>query len=112
MKEYKFQVEAYRKKTSHIQDADDLAFRRMLDICYMTEKPLPLDIEEVAKLVGLDLDIVEPVLMEFFYVAEDGWHNLGAEKQIEKWRKVSEKNRRNIANRWEKKVVANKSDQE
>jgi uncharacterized protein YdaU (DUF1376 family) len=48
------------------------------------------------------LDIIEPVLMEFFYVAEDGWHNLGAEKQIDAWRKVREKNVRNIAKRWAK----------
>lgn len=112
MKEYKFYAESYRKKTFHLQDADDLALRRMLDICYLTEKPLPLDIEEVAKLVGLDLDIVEPVLMEFFYVAEDGWHNLGAEKQIAAWHKVRDRNVRNIAKRWEKKSIANKSDQE
>lgn len=106
MKEYKFYVEAYRKNTDHLQDADDLALRRMLDICYLTEKPLPLDIDEIVDLVKLDRDIVEPVVTEFFYLAEDGWHNLGAEKQIEKWQKVRDKNRRNIANRW--KSVANK----
>jgi uncharacterized protein YdaU (DUF1376 family) len=106
MKEYKFYVEAYRKNTAHLQDADDLALRRMLDICYLTEKPLPLDIDEIVDLVKLDRDIVEPVVTEFFYLAEDGWHNLGAEKQIEKWQKIRDKNRRNIANRW--KSVANK----
>jgi len=102
MKDYKFHCVAYRKNTAHLQDADDLAYRRMLDIYYITERPLPLRIETIVEEVGLDLDIVMPVLEEFFYLAEDGWHNLGCDKQIEKWLKVREKNRKNIANRWKK----------
>lgn len=102
MKDYKFHVKAYHKNTDHLQDADDLAYRRMLDIYYTTEKPLPLEIEKIVEAVKLDLDIVLPVLEEFFYVAEDGWHNLGCDKQIAAWLKVRDKNRRNIANRWKK----------
>ena len=102
MKTYKFNVTAYRKKTAHLQDADDLALRRMIDICFQTEKPLPLDIDEVVDLVKLDQDIVEPVLYEFFYVSEDGWHNLDVEKQIAKWRKLQARNIKNISKRWSK----------
>lgn len=95
MKHYRFDVEAYRKNTAHIQDAEDLAYRRMLDIYYMTEKPLPLKIEDLIDLVKLDQDIIENVLKEFFHFTEDGYYNGLCERRIASRKDHREKNSKN-----------------
>jgi uncharacterized protein YdaU (DUF1376 family) len=46
---YKFHVGDYITSTLHLSDAEDLAYRRLLDVYYLSEKPLPLEIEAVAR---------------------------------------------------------------
>ena len=110
MKHYRFDVEAYLKNTSHLDDADDLAYRRMLDIYYMTEKPLTLDIADLIEKVNLDQDIVEAVLVQFFHRTHDGWYNGLCEKRIASRRDHREKNSKNgkLGGRG-KKAVATKA---
>jgi len=110
MKHYRFDVEAYLKNTTHLDDADDLAYRRMLDIYYMTEKPLTLDIEDLTAMVRLDQDIVEDVLKQFFHKTHDGWYNGLCEKRVASRRDHREKNSKNgrLGGR-RKKAVATKA---
>ena len=70
MKWYKFCAVDYQMKTIHLADAEDLAYRRLLDMAYITEKPIPLDISLVSRRIRLDQDIVEVVLNEFFEKTE------------------------------------------
>lgn len=110
MKHYRFDVEAYLKNTKHIHDAEDLAYRRLLDIYYLTEKPLTLKIEELVEKVRLDRDIIENVLDEFFHFTEDGYYNGLCEKRIASRRNHREKNSKNgrLGGRG-KKAVATKA---
>ena len=40
---YKFYLGDYITHTNHLSDAEDLAYRRLLDLYYMSEAPIPLD---------------------------------------------------------------------
>jgi uncharacterized protein YdaU (DUF1376 family) len=79
---YKFHIGDYISHTLHLADAEDLAYRRLLDWYYISETPLPLDIAAVARRVRLDEDVVLPVLTEFFEQTEAGYINVRADKEI------------------------------
>ena len=79
---YKFHIGDYISHTMHLDDAEDLAYRRLLDWYYMSEKPLPLDIALVSRRIRLDEDVVAPVLAEFFVKTKDGYINPRADKEI------------------------------
>jgi len=66
----------------HLDDAEDLAYRRLLDWYYMSEKPLPLDVALVSRRIRLDEDVVSPVLNEFFEKTKKGYINARADDEI------------------------------
>ena len=63
---YKFHIGDYITHTKHISDAEDLAYRRLLDLYYMSEKPIPLDVKAVARKILISkkmaITIVEQML--------------------------------------------------
>lgn len=89
---YKFHVGDYITHTLHLDDAEDLAYRRLLDMYYMTEKPIPNDLAVVCKKIRMDLDVVEPVLKEFFQPAVEGWLNPRCEREIQQYTKFVKHN--------------------
>lgn len=79
---HKARIQAYMTQTAHLADAEDLAYRRLLDLYYLTEKPLPLDLAEVSRLIRLDDDVVEPVLRELFQRTPNGYIHPQADAEI------------------------------
>ena len=73
MRKYKFLVHDYLIETRGLPDAEDLAYRRLIDLCYLSERPIPGSIGHIAGVVGLDFDCVEPVLKRFFKETPQGW---------------------------------------
>ena len=90
---YKFHLGDYITHTLHLSDAEDLAYRRLLDLYYMSEKPIPLDTEAVSRKIRLDLDITESVLGEFFDKTETGYRNARCDAEIAKYQHQVETNR-------------------
>ncbi len=82
---YKFHLGDYITHTMHLSDAEDLAYRRLLDLYYMSERPIPLDTESVSRKIRLDLDITESVLNEFFEHTEEGYRNHRCDVEIAKY---------------------------
>jgi len=82
---YKFYLADYITDTHHLADAEDLAYRRLIDMYYMTEKPIPLDTESVSRKIRIDFDIVEAVLKEFFEYSEQGYRHGRCDKEIAKY---------------------------
>ena len=82
---YKFHLGDYITHTMHLSDAEDLAYRRLLDLYYMSERPIPLDTESVSRRIRLDLDITESVLNEFFEHTEEGYRNHRCDVEISKY---------------------------
>jgi len=66
---------------------EDLAFRRMLDLFYESEKPLPFELKRIAKLIGMNehQEEIRDVLNEFWDETENGWVNSRAKDEIDKY---------------------------
>jgi uncharacterized protein YdaU (DUF1376 family) len=90
---YKFHLGDYITHTTHLSDAEDLAYRRLLDLYYMSEKPIPLDTDAVSRRIRLDLDITESVLNEFFEKTPEGYRNVRCDAEVEKYQQRVETNR-------------------
>ena len=86
MNYYPFHIGDYLSATRHLSWEEDAAYRRMLDTYYTTEKPLPLDVRAVCRLVLATTDsqreAVEVVLGEFFERTDAGWVNHRADGEI------------------------------
>lgn len=65
---------------------EDLAYRRMLDLYYRTEKALPTDWREIARLIRMrdQVDAIQSVLREFFELTDLGWISARCEAEITK----------------------------
>lgn len=92
MKWYKFAAAEYQIKTIHLSDAEDLAYRRLLDMAYLSEKPIPLDTNLVSRRIRIDQDIVEQVLTEFFEKTEQGYRNRRVEEEVEAYKVIVDRN--------------------
>jgi uncharacterized protein YdaU (DUF1376 family) len=81
---YQFNIGDYASHTRHLDLDEDLAYRRLLDMYYLHERPLNVDSAVVAKQIGMreKVQVVQDVLNEFFQLGEDGWVNDRADKEI------------------------------
>jgi uncharacterized protein YdaU (DUF1376 family) len=83
---YEHHIGDYAEATAHLSFIEDAAYSRLIRKYYATEKPLPADIKAVQRLVGArtkeEKKSVEVVLSEFFFLADDGWHNSRCDAEI------------------------------
>ena len=81
---YQFNIGDYLSHTKHLDVMEDLAYRRLLDLYYLHERPLNSGIAAVARQIGMrdHENEVKSVLEEFFHLSEDGWINDRANKEI------------------------------
>ena len=84
MNYYAFHVGDYVVHTRHLDLMEDLAFRRMLDLYYTREKPLPDEVEQIGRLIGMrdHLAVIRDVLNEFFKASAEGWRNERCDAEI------------------------------
>jgi uncharacterized phage protein (TIGR02220 family) len=88
---YPHHIGDYLRDTAHLSPMEDGLYRRMLDVIYASEKPLPNDQDMVCRLVRARTEderaSVAILLQEFFEKRADGWHNKRAEEEIRKAKK-------------------------
>lgn len=101
---YQFNIGDYQSHTAHLEPLEDLAYRRLLDWCYLHERPLPADIEQVSKLIRMrsHTECIADVLREFFDLTPDGWWKERISKEIEKTGEKSRKASESAKARWQK----------
>ena len=89
---YQFNIGDYQSHTAHLDPLEDLAYRRMLDWCYLHEKPLPFEANEIARIIRMrdDAAIVRDVLNEFFSRYGEGWVCDRVLKEIEHYKQKVE----------------------
>lgn len=92
---YNFNIGDYIKHTMHLTLEEDLAYRRLLDMYYDTEAPIPTDIPRVSRRLRMGSDIVESVLNEFFELTEEGYRNRRADAEIAEYHEYIDKQRAN-----------------
>ena len=108
---YQFNIKDYQSHTGHLDDLEDLAYRRLLDWCYLHERPLPEDPAEVARLIRMrsHSDCIAAVLREFFVRTESGWISERVQRELGRVSSKSEKARESARSRWDKRLDANAS---
>lgn len=101
---YQFNIGDYVKDTQHLSEMEDLAYRRMLDLYYRSEKQLPLDEQEIARLIRMRThsDCIALVLQEFFERTADGYANSRVDKEISAFKSKSDKAKASANSRWNK----------
>lgn len=86
MNYYKRHIGDYAAATRHLSLLEHGVYTMLLDTYYTSEKPLPLEIRAVQRLVGARTDdereAVETILREFFTETEDGWHQGRCDEEI------------------------------
>lgn len=86
---YQHHIGDYSSHTAHLSPLEDIAYRRMLDLYYLHERPFNGRSTDVARLIrmGTHQAEVEVVLKEFFRDVDGvGWVNDRAEEEIEAYK--------------------------
>ena len=99
---YPFHIGDYISHTSHLSDAEDLAYRRLIDLYYQTEAPFPHELAMLARKVKSNSETVDLLLNEFFEFIDNQWHNTRADREIAKYHAMQDGGRKGAAIRWSK----------
>ena len=92
---YQFNIGDYLKHTAHLSPLEDIAYRRLLDIYYDTEMPIPTDIPLVSRRLRIDPDTIKLVLDEFFEYTDSGYRNNRTDGEIAAYHAFLEKQKAN-----------------
>lgn len=102
MNYFELHVGDYDAATAHLTMLEDAAYGRMLRIYYRTEKPLPVDVKQVCRLVRAqskpERDAVQTVLDEFFSLEADGWHQARADAELHRFQAAEPEREQRKAN--------------
>ncbi len=85
---YQFNIGDYASHTSRLSPIEDLAYRRMLDLYYLSEQPLNGCVTDVARELGLSQYIseVEYILSKFFIKNENSFSQKRIDLEIKKYK--------------------------
>ncbi len=99
---YQFNIGDYQSHTAHLTEMEDLAYRRLLDWAYLHEVPIPLDTDEISRLIRMrsHSDCVASVLREFFIRSDEGWLSTRVQQEIEAVGIKKQKARASANARW------------
>lgn len=86
MNYYSHHIGDYAVETSHLSMIEHGAYRKLLDMYYSAEAPLPLDLKIVARKAGArtaeEISVIETILHEFFIQAPEGWIHARCDEEI------------------------------
>lgn len=95
---YKHHIGDYAAATAHLSFVEDAAYSRLLRIYYRDERALPIEPKAVQRLAGArskdEREAVQTVLIEFFVLADDGWHSKRCDEEIARANLQADTNRR------------------
>ena len=92
---YPHHIGDYKSATMHLSNEEDLAYRRLLEMYYDTEKYIPLETQWVARRLRVATEALQSVLNDFFVQSEQGWRHPKCDLVIREYHEMAEKNRRN-----------------
>ena len=109
---YQFNIGDYQSHTSHLSETEDLVYRRLLDWTYLHEKPIPLNIDEVARNIRMrtHCESIAIVLQEFFICMDYGWISERVLKEVSKAGEKSRKASESAKIRWDANALRLQSD--
>lgn len=93
---YPHHIGDYLKDTAHLTLLEHGCYRRMLDVYYTRELPLPADVAAICRLVGAHSEderaAVDLIAREFFELLPDGWRQTRCDVEILAQKKKSKAN--------------------
>jgi len=103
---YEHHIGDFAEATAHLTFVEDAAYSRIIRKYYATERPMPVDVKAVQRLVGArskeEREAVESVLQEFFVLEEDGWHQKRCDADLQRYLAKQDKARASANARWSK----------
>lgn len=86
MKFYQFHIGDFYSATHHLDETEDLAYRRLIDLYYMQESPLTGDIPVLARSIRMrdKSSQIESVLQEFFTLVDGQWQHKRCDEELAK----------------------------
>lgn len=98
---YQFHVSDYLHDTAHLTPEEDIVYRRLLDLYYTSERPIPNETQSVARRIRMpkQAEIVASILREFFVLqsSENSWHHKRCDELISSYQAKTQANQRNGA---------------
>lgn len=87
MNYYSFHIGDYASHTRHLSLLEDLAYRRLIDAYYLSEKPFTGSPASIAKEIGMisEIEEVSYILEKFFESTDYGWINKRCDEEIAKY---------------------------
>jgi len=94
---YQFNIGDYAKATRHLSNNEDLAYRRLIELYYDTEKPLIKDVKKLSRLINMreNVEDIKSVLDDFFIESKDGYTQNRIEREIVNYHSKADKARAN-----------------
>lgn len=92
---FSFHITDYRAATAHLSNEEDLAYRRLIEMYYDTEQPIPVDTQWVSKRLRVGSEVIDTVLADMFELTEEGWRHARCDKEIAHYHQLAERNRAN-----------------
>lgn len=85
---FPFHIGDYASHTAHLSWLEDCAYRRLIDLYYSRELPIPVDQSKAFRLVRAnskdEKEAVKVVLDEFFKLTDSGWIHERCDAEIKK----------------------------
>jgi uncharacterized protein YdaU (DUF1376 family) len=94
---YPHHIGDYRSATAYLTNEQDLAYRRLLEMYYDTENPIPLETQSVSRRLRVGADALQLVLDDFFVRTESGWKHARCDQEIMQFNRKAEVARANGA---------------
>ena len=109
MNYYEHHIGDYAEATAHLTFIEDATYSRLIRKYYATEKPLPVDVKIVQRLINArskeEKNAVVSVLNEFFNLTDDGWRQERCDHEIARFKDRQIKARRSAEGRWQSSSV-------
>lgn len=105
MNYYEHHIGDYAEATAHLTFIEDATYSRLIRKYYATEKPLPIEIKLVQRLINArtkeEKNAVVSVLNEFFTLTDQGWRQERCDHEITRFKDKQLKARRSAEGRWQ-----------
>jgi uncharacterized protein YdaU (DUF1376 family) len=105
MNYYEHHIGDYAEATAHLTFIEDATYSRLIRKYYAIEKPLPIEIKLVQRLINArskeEKNAVVSVLNEFFTLTDQGWRQERCDHEIARFKDKQLKARRSAEGRWQ-----------
>ena len=107
---YQHNIGDYRRDTAHLTLLEHGVYRQLMDQYYLNEKPLPLDLDKLYRLMSVhteeEKNAIKNVLEDFFMEVKDGYTHKRCQVAIAEYHSQIEKKVKASNARWNKEEDA------